>query len=44
MSEERDHRMNGEGRRIDIWMDGWMDNLSSKRQSHDTYKECVLYQ
>jgi len=44
MSEERAYRMYGEGRRIDRLMDGWMDNLSSKRQGHEIYKECVLCQ
>jgi hypothetical protein len=37
MSEERFHRMNE-------WTDGWMDNLSSKRQGHDISKERGLLQ
>jgi hypothetical protein len=32
MSEQRAHRMNE-------WIDGWMDDLSSKRQGHNIFKE-----
>jgi hypothetical protein len=35
MSEERAHRMND-------WIDGWMNDLSSKRQGHDISKELGL--
>jgi hypothetical protein len=37
MSKERAHRMNER-------MDGWMDNLSSKRQGHDISRERGLRQ
>jgi hypothetical protein len=37
MSEERAHRINE-------WMDGWINDLSSKRQDHNVSKERGLRQ